>query len=232
MSESATTGISTARATPQTSSEAATAESAATAKVQLNPMLKLALYLGPLVLFFAANARFGIFAATGSFMVAAVAALGASYVMIRRWPIMPLVTAIVVLVFGGLTLALHDDTFIKVKPTIIYGLFAAVLLGGYVFERPFLAIVLDSVFQITEEGWRKLTLRWAAFFVVMAVLNEVVWRTQSTDFWVNFKLFGFVPLTFLFGALQYPLLMRYAIEEPPATGEASAQSIEPGAPGT
>jgi intracellular septation protein len=231
MSESAMTEISTATATPQTPmSGASTGDSIASAKLQLNPMLKLALDLGPLVLFFVANARFGIFAATGTFMVAAVGSLIASYVMIRRWPIMPVVTAIVVLVFGGLTLVLHDDTFIKVKPTVIYGLFAAVLLGGYVFDRPFLAIVLDSMFQITEEGWRKLTLRWAAFFFVMAVLNELVWRTQSTDFWVNFKLFGFVPLTFLFGALQYPLLMRYAIEEVPATAEPSTKAVEPAAP--
>jgi intracellular septation protein len=227
MSKSAMTEISTATATPQTSmSEASTVDSAPSAKLQLNPMLKLALDLGPLVLFFAANARFGIFAATGSFMVAAVAALIVSYVMIRRWPIMPVVSAIIVVVFGGLTLVLHDETFIKVKPTVIYGLFAAVLLGGYLLNKPFLAIVLDSMFQITEEGWQKLTLRWAVFFAIMAVLNEVVWRTQSTDFWVNFKLFGFVPLTFVFGALQYPLLMRHAIEQDPTTGEASPKALE------
>ena len=220
MSESATTEISAASATPQTSPSApSTVNSAAGATPQLNPLLKLALDLGPLVLFFVANARFGIFAATGTFMVAAVAALIASYVMIRRWPIMPVVSAVIVVVFGGLTLVLHDETFIKVKPTVIYGLFAGVLLGGYLFDRPFLAIVLDSMFRITDEGWRKLTLRWAVFFIAMAVLNEIVWRTQSTDFWVNFKLFGFVPLTFLFGALQYPLLMRYAIEEAPSASE-------------
>jgi intracellular septation protein len=193
-----------------------------TEKPRLNPLLKLALDIGPLVLFFAANARFGIFAATGAFMAAVVAALLVSYLMIRQWPIMPVVTAIVVLVFGGLTLALHDDTFIKLKPTIIYAMFGGILLGGYIFEKPFLAILFDSMFHLTPEGWRKLTLRWALFFLVMAVMNEAVWRTQTTDFWVNFKLFGFVPLTFLFAVLQAPLLTRYAAE--PASAESSSGS--------
>jgi intracellular septation protein len=185
-------------------------------KPKLNPLLKLALDIGPLVLFFVANSRFGIFVATGTFMVAVVAALLVSYALTRHWPIMPVVTAIVVLVFGGLTLVLHDDTFIKLKPTIIYVLFGGTLLGGYIFGKPFLAIVFDSMFHLTDEGWRKLTLRWAVFFFVLAVLNEAIWRTQSTDFWVNFKLFGFMPLTFAFAALQYPLLLRYAAEPAPA----------------
>jgi intracellular septation protein len=183
---------------------------------KINPLLKLALDIGPLALFVVANAKFGIFAATGSFMAAVVAALLVSYAMTGQWPIMPVVTAIVVLVFGGLTLALHDETFIKLKPTIIYTLFGGTLLGGYIFDKSFLAIVLDSVFHLTEEGWRKLTLRWALFFFALAVLNEAIWRTQSTDFWVNFKLYGFVPLTFVFAAMQYPLLMRHASEPAPA----------------
>jgi intracellular septation protein len=183
---------------------------------KINPLLKLALDIGPLALFVIANARFGIFVATASFMAAIVAALLVSYAMTRQWPIMPVVTAIVVLVFGGLTLALHDETFIKLKPTIIYVLFGGTLLAGYIFDKSFLAIVLDSVFHLTEEGWRKLTLRWGLFFFVLAVLNEVIWRTQSTDFWVNFKLYGFVPLTFVFAAMQYPLLTRHAAEPAPA----------------
>jgi intracellular septation protein len=183
---------------------------------KLNPLVKLALDIGPLVLFFAVNSRFGIFVGTGAFMIAVVAALLVSYTVTRQWPIMPVVTAIVVVVFGGLTLALHDETFIKLKPTIIYALFGGVLAGGYLFDKPFLAIVFDSMFHITEQGWRKLTLRWVVFFFALAVLNEVIWRTQSTDFWVNFKLFGFPLLTFVFAALQYPLLMRHAAEPAPA----------------
>jgi intracellular septation protein len=183
-----------------------------TTKPKLNPMLKLALDIGPLILFFAANARFGIYAATASFMVAIVVALGVSYALTRHLPVMPLVTAVLVLIFGGLTLVLHDELFIKVKPTIIYLLFAGALLGGLAFRKPLLGMVFDSVFNLTEEGWRKLTLRWAVFFLVLAVLNEIVWRTQTTDFWVSFKLFGVVPLTMLFGALQVPLLNKYEVK--------------------
>jgi intracellular septation protein len=181
-------------------------------KPKLNPMLKLALDIGPLILFFAANARFGIYAATASFMVAIVVALGVSYTLTRHLPVMPLVTAVLVLIFGGLTLVLHDELFIKVKPTIIYLLFAGALLGGLAFRKPLLGMVFDSVFNLTEEGWRKLTVRWAVFFLVLAVLNEIVWRTQTTDFWVSFKLFGVVPLTMLFGALQVPLLNKYEVK--------------------
>jgi intracellular septation protein len=182
------------------------------AKPQLNPLLKLAFDLGPLALFFFANSRYGIFVATGTFMVAVLAALAASYVLTRHLPIMPVVTAIVVLVFGGLTLILHNDLFIKLKPTIIYVLFGAVLLGGLFFGKSFLGVVFDSLFHLSEEGWRKLTVRWALFFFVLAVLNEVVWRSTSTDVWVNFKVFGVMPLTLAFGALQYPLLKKYAVE--------------------
>jgi intracellular septation protein len=187
-----------------------------TDKPKLNPFLKLALDIGPLLLFFAGNSRFGIFGATAVFMVAALAALAISYALTRRLPVMTVVSAVIVLVFGGLALWLHDETFIKLKPTIIYTLFGGALLGGYLFDKPLLEIVFDSVFHITEEGWRKLTLRWAAFFFVLAVLNEAIWRTQSTDFWVDAKVFGFTTLTFLFGALQVPLLMKYAIEPEPA----------------
>jgi intracellular septation protein len=180
------------------------------AKPQLNPFVKIALDLGPLVLFFFANSRFGIFTATATFMVAVLAALAASYVLTRRLPIMPVVTAIIVLVFGGLTLILHNDTFIKIKPTIIYALFGAVLLGGLLFGKTLLGVVFDSLFHLTEEGWRKLTVRWALFFFVLAVLNEIVWRNTSTNVWVDFKVFGVMPLTLVFGALQYPLLQKYA----------------------
>jgi intracellular septation protein len=175
----------------------------------LHPGLKLALELGPLVLFFVANARWGIFNATAIFMVAILVALAVSYALTRRLPVMAVVSGVIVTVFGGLTLFLHDETFIKVKPTIIYALFSVTLAAGLYFRKPLLEIVFDSVFNLTEEGWRKLTVRWVLFFAVMAVLNEVIWRTQTTDFWVSFKLFGAVPLTFVFAAFQYPLLMRH-----------------------
>src|SRR5882757_9317280 len=195
-------------------------QSRMTDKPQLPIGLKLALDLGPLVLFFVATTRpglfeplvapflsaellagphAGIFTATAIFIPAVLIALAVGYVKTRHLPVMPVVTAVVVVVFGGATLILQNDQFIKLKPTIIY-----VLLG----------MVFDSVFNLTEEGWRKLTLRWALFFFVLAVLNEVVWRTQSDVFWGAFKLFGVVPLTFVFAALQYPLLTKYAVTEP------------------
>ena len=182
-------------------------------KPQLNPLLKLALDLGPLLLFFLVNAKLGIFAATAAFMVAVLVALVVSYVLIRRLPAMAIVSAVIVLVFGGLTLVLEDETFIKLKPTMIYLLFAGVLFGGLLLRKQLLEIVFDQMFHLTEEGWRRLTVRWAVFFLALAVLNEIVWRTQTTDFWVSFKVFGIIPLTFVFAALQYPLLQKYAAPE-------------------
>ncbi|MBV8755587.1 MAG: septation protein A [Hyphomicrobiales bacterium] len=189
-----------------------------TAQPPVNPFLKLSLELGPLILFFVANSRWGIFTATGVFMVAVMVALVASYKLLHRVPIMTVVSAVVVIVFGGLTLVLQNDVFIKIKPTIIYLLFCATLLGGLALGKPLLALVFDSVFDLTAEGWRKLTWRWALFFLALAVVNEIVWRTQTTDAWLSFKVFGVVPLTFLFAASQYPLLTRYdakKVEEKP-----------------
>jgi intracellular septation protein len=188
-------------------------------KTQPHPVFKLATELGPLIVFFVANAKFNLFVATGAFMVAIVAAMIASYAVVRHVPIMAIVTAVIVLVFGTLTLVLHDETFIKVKPTIIYGLFAAILGGGLLFGRSFIAILFDQMFNLTPKGWRILTMRWAVFFLGMAVLNEVIWRTQSTDFWVAFKAFGAVPITMVFAITQMPLIKRYHLE--PATLEAS-----------
>jgi intracellular septation protein len=203
-------------------------------KAQLNPALKLALDIGPLLLFFLANSRpalflplfgpllparvtsgehIGIFVATAVFMTTVVVALVISYALTRHLPIMPVITAVIVLVFGSLTLVLHDEQFIKLKPTIIYLLFGGVLLGGLALGKPLLGTVFDSVFHLTEEGWRKLTLRWALFFFALAALNEIIWRTQTTDFWVSFKVFGVLPLTFLFAALQFPLMSKYAVPE-------------------
>ena len=188
-------------------------------KTQPHPVFKLATELGPLIVFFVANAKFNLFVATGAFMVAIVAAMIASYVVVRHVPMMAIVTAVIVLVFGTLTLVLHDETFIKIKPTIIYGLFAVILGGGLLFGRSFIAILFNQMFNLTPKGWRILTMRWALFFLGMAVLNEIIWRTQSTDFWVAFKAFGAVPLTMVFAISQMPVIKRYHLE--PATLEAS-----------
>jgi len=188
-------------------------------KTQPHPLFKLATELGPLIVFFVANAKFHLFVATGAFMIAIVAAVIVSYVVIRHVPIMALVTAAIVLVFGTLTLVLHDKTFIKLKPTIIYGMFALILGGGLLFGRSLIAVVFDQMFNLTPRGWRILTLRWALFFLAMAVLNEVIWRTQSTDFWVAYKVFAVVPLTMGFAVIQMPLVKRYHLE--PASLEAS-----------
>ncbi len=179
---------------------------------EVNPFLKLLLELGPLGVFFFANAKAGIFAATGAFMVAIAVALAASWLLTRRLAIMPLVTGIVVLVFGGLTLALQDEVFIKMKPTIVNALFGGVLIGGLAFGRSLLGYVFDSVFHLTDEGWRKLTLRWGLFFFALAILNEMVWRNFSTDFWVSFKVFGMMPLTVVFTLTQMPLIQRHSLD--------------------
>jgi intracellular septation protein len=146
------------------------------------------------------------------FIVVTLVALTVHYALVRKLPIMPLVSGVVVVVFGGLTLWLDNEAFIKLKPTIVNTLFGVVLLVGLYFGKPLLAVVLDSVFELTDEGWRKLTFRWALFFFVLAVLNEIVWRTQTTDVWVSFKVFGIMPITVLFALLQTPLLMRHELK--------------------
>ena len=188
-------------------------------KTRPHPLFKLATELGPLMVFFVANAKFNLFVATGAFMVAVIAAMIASYAVTRHVPMMAIVTAAVVIVFGTLTLVLHDETFIKVKPTIVYTLFAAILGGGLLFGRSFIAIMFDQMFNLTPQGWRALTLRWSLWFLAMAVLNEIIWRTQSTDVWVTFKAFGMVPLTMLFAVTQMPLIKRHHLE--PVSLEAS-----------
>ena len=200
-------------------------------KQELNPLLKLALELGPLLVFFFANARgewlvetwpvlgsLGgpIFVATGLFMVATAISLSVSWLMTRSLPIMPLVSGVVVFVFGALTLWLQDDVFIKMKPTIVNTLFGAVLLGGLFFGKALLGYVFDSAFKLDAEGWRKLTLRWGLFFFFLALANEVVWRNFSTDFWVAFKVWGIMPITLIFTFSQMPLIMRHSLEEKPA----------------
>ncbi|HUW73341.1 MAG TPA: septation protein A [Methyloceanibacter sp.] len=178
---------------------------------------KLLIELGPLLVFFAVNAAYGIFAGTGAFMAATVLSLGVAWWLYHKVAVMPLVSAVIVLAFGGLTIYLQDETFIKIKPTIVYTMFAILLVGGLAARKPVLALLFGPVFNLTDEGWRKLTLRWALFFVIMAVLNEFVWRNFSTDTWVSFKAFGFLPITFLFAMAQVPLMQRYGVAEEQAS---------------
>lgn len=180
-------------------------------------LAKLAIELGPLLIFFGVNAASGIYVGTGAFMVATIVSLSFAWWRYHKVPIMPLVSAALVLTFGGLTIYLHDDTFIKLKPTIVYTLFAVLLVAGIVMGKPVLKALFGPVFNLTEEGWRKLSLRWAVFFVAMAVLNEFVWRNVSTDVWVSFKAFGFLPLTFVFAIAQVPLMQRYSLPEDEAS---------------
>lgn len=190
---------------------------------------KLLIDLGPLLVFFLVNffapvsPLTRIFVATGAFMVAMIIALAFSAIRYRSVSPLLWFSGIMVMVLGGITLWLHDETFIKLKPTIYY-LFVAALLGfGLWKDRPLLKMVLGSAYPgLTDEGWRKLTRNWALFFLFMAGLNEAVWRSTSTDFWVGFKLWGAIPLTFLFAVANLPMLMRHGL----STGDAEPQ--EPG----
>ena len=179
----------------------------------MNPIFKLVLELGPLVVFFLTNTQLGIFSATIAFMAATAVSLAVSYAVNRSIPTMPLVTAVFVMFFGGLTIWLQDETFIKVKPTLVNITFATILTFGLMTGRLFLKMVLDSAFSITDEGWTKMTKAWIGFFICLAIINEVVWRSVSTDTWVTFKVFGVMPLTLLFSFTLVPILTKYAIEE-------------------
>jgi intracellular septation protein len=206
----------------------------------LNPLLKLVLEIGPLGVFFL-TFRFGrelleiptvsgllealtgpaalagpsgpLFVATAFFMVAIAVSLSASWQLTRHLPRMAVVTGIVVAIFGGLTLWLQDDTFIKMKPTIVNSVFAVILGFGVARGRSYLKYLMGSAMPLDDAGWMIFTRRWVMFFVFMAALNEVIWRTQTTEFWVTFKTFGSLPLTFVFLALQWPLLKRHMVEE-------------------
>jgi intracellular septation protein len=167
----------------------------------------------PLAAFFIAYLIKGLFFATGALMAATVVVVILSLAIDRRVPIMPLATAGIVMLFGGLTLWFNDERFIKMKPTIVQALFSVALFGGLLFRKPLLKSVLGSAWQLTDRGWFLLTFRFAVFFAAMAVLNEVVWRSVSTDLWVNFKIFGILLLTFVFTAFQVPLITRYQIPD-------------------
>jgi intracellular septation protein len=176
-----------------------------------NQVVKLLIDLGPLLVFFLAYAKAGIFWATGLLMAATVVALVLSRVLLGRFALAPAVTAVLVVVFGGLTFLLDDPSFIKVKPTIINLLFAGILGFGVVTGRPLLKMFMGEALRLTDEGWRRMTLRWLVFFLVMAVLNEIVWRNFSEANWVNFKVFGILPLTIVFAMAQVGLIKRHEV---------------------
>ncbi|MEJ2227262.1 MAG: septation protein A [Alphaproteobacteria bacterium] len=177
------------------------------------PNLKIILELGPLLAFFITYFFFGIFPATAVIMTATILSLIASMLLFKKLPIMPIVSGVLVMVFGGLTLYLHDPSFIKIKLTIVYTLFAAALGSGLLFGLPLFKIILGETIQLEEEGWRKLTIRWMFFFLTIAVLNEITWRNVPEAWWVTFKTFGVIPLTFLFMMAQMGLLQKYQITE-------------------
>lgn len=177
-----------------------------------NQLTKLAVELGPLLVFFVANSRAGIFWGTGLFIGATIVSLIASRILFGKIPVMPLVSGFFVVVFGTLTLWLQNELFIKLKPTIVNLTFATVLFGGLLANKSLLRYIFGEVFLLSEEGWRKLTFRWAIFFVVLALLNEFAWRFLSTDTWVSFKVFAVMPLTMLFAISQVGLLKRYELK--------------------
>lgn len=184
------------------------------AKPQQTGTQRLLTELGPLLVFFGVNWVEGIFAATAAFMVAMVAAMAFAWHKTRHVPPMLWVSTALVLVFGSLTLALADETFIKIKPTLVYTIFAAVLGIGLLRGRLYLRTLLGAAFPpMSERGWIVLTRNWAVFFVAMAGVNELVWRAFSTDVWVAFKVFGAIPLTFLFALAQAPVLMKHGTAE-------------------
>ena len=180
----------------------------------MNPIVKILIEAGPLIAFFAGNWMAGIFWGTGIFMAATALALLLSWVLTRKLAVMPLISAGFVAVFGVLTLWLHDETFIKVKVTLINALFGFILLGGLLFGQTFLKFVMGEAIKMTDEGWRALTIRWGIFFLCIAVVNEVVWRMVPTDTWVNFKV-ALLPVTLVFALSQAPMMTKHMIQDDP-----------------
>lgn len=177
------------------------------------PLAKLVLELGPLVVFFVASNRLEFQDATAAFMIATGVSLFVSKFALKKIPIMPLVTGVIVLIFGALTIMFGDQTFIQLKPTVVNLLFALALTIGLLTGRSLIKIVLGEVIKLQDEGWRKLTIRWIAFFIFLAILNEIVWRNFSFQFWTGFKLFGIMPLSMIFMLAQIGLLQKYQLPD-------------------
>jgi len=179
----------------------------------MKSLYKLLIDIGPLAVFFIFYTRSGLQASILPFMLATVIAVLFSYILEKKIPIMPTVGATIVLIFGGLTIYFDNEVFFKMKPTIINLLFAGILYGGILINKSLLKYLLGAALKLEETGWKILTQRWIGFFIALAVLNEIVWRTQSTDIWVNFKVFGILPITFIFTMIQFPLIKKYQIED-------------------
>lgn len=203
-------------------------------EIDPNQLPKLLLETGPLVVFFVCNSYaveiFGatektkIFWATGAFMVATTIALIASKILFKKLPVMPLVGGIFVLGFGAITIFLQDEFFIKIKPTVVNLMFASILFGGLAMGHALLKFLFGEVFQLQDRGWKLLTFRWACFFVFLAILNEFIWRSFSTDFWAGFKLFGVMPITMIFAISQVGLLNKYQLRSQKAETETDASA--------
>ena len=174
---------------------------------------KLLIDIGPLAVFFVFYSRSDLKSAIIPFMIATIIAVLFSYIMEKKIPVMPTVGAFIILIFGGLTIYFDNEVFFKMKPTIINLLFALILYGGVIVKKPLLKFLLGAAIKLEDEGWKILTQRWISFFIALAILNEIVWRTQSTDIWVNFKVFGILPITFIFTMTQFPLIKKYQIED-------------------
>ena len=170
--------------------------------------IKLFFEVTPLIVFFLVNSYYGIYQATLYFMITSIIAIPFAWYIDRKIPWMPIVTGIFIILFGGLTLFFQNENFIKFKPTIINIIFAFILLAGLKFNKLFLKMAMSKAFVLQDKTWEKLTVRWSAFFILLAILNELVWRTQSTDFWVSFKVFGILPLTLIFALLQLPIITK------------------------
>lgn len=177
------------------------------------PGVQIAADYGPLLIFFGVYFATDILTATAALVAASLLALAGSWAVARRIPWLPLLAAVVLTIFGGLTLLFEDDLFIKIKPTIVQLLFAAALLGGLAIRKIWLKMVIGRAIRMPDEAWRTLTVRFAVFFTVMALANEVVWRSFSTDFWVTFDTFGQMGITFVFIASQFPFISRHYIED-------------------
>ena len=179
----------------------------------MKSIFKLLIDIGPLAVFFVFYTRGDLKTAILPFMIATIIAVLFSYIIEKKIPIMPTVGAVIILIFGGLTIYFDNETFFKMKPTIINLLFAGILYGGIILNKSLLRYLLGAALKLQDEGWDILTKRWIGFFIALAILNEIIWRTQTTDIWVNFKVFGILPITFIFTLTQFSTIKKYQIED-------------------